>query len=106
MAVLHGCPASAGAGLLAAAGVAGATLVTWRLLGARPSRRTSRVVVAALATLMAGTGLATASGASRAHPTIIAIRRRRPRGEPTRRFALTAGTTTGDVPAVAGCVDR
>ncbi|MBG0566768.1 multicopper oxidase family protein [Actinoplanes aureus] len=91
--VLHGYPVSAGAALLAVAGVAAATTVTWRFLGSRPSRGVSRVAaVVTLAALVAGTGLAAAPGDApgvphtHQHPDVPTV------GEPTKRFTLTAGT--------------
>ncbi|MEV0155465.1 multicopper oxidase family protein [Micromonospora sp. NPDC050686] len=92
--VLHGYPVSAGAGLLAVAGVVTATAVSWRALDARPSRGLSRAaLVVAVAALLTGTGLAVAPGAAPAvhdHD----YREARAVGEPTRRFTLTAGTAT------------
>ncbi|MEV0717437.1 multicopper oxidase family protein, partial [Asanoa sp. NPDC050611] len=91
--LLHGYPASPAAGLLAIAGCAAATAVSWRVLGRRPSRLVARgtVLVAAVA-LVVGTGLATApvSGVPHSHgyPAAPAV------GEPTRRITLTAATTT------------
>ncbi|MGR6319933.1 multicopper oxidase family protein [Micromonospora soli] len=93
--LLHGYPASAGAGLLAVAGVVAATAVTWRALGARPSRTVSRAAVAvAVAALVTGTGLAATPGAAPAVPHVHEYRDARTAGEPTRRFTLTAGTAT------------
>lgn len=101
---LHGYPVSASTVLLAFGAVAGATAVSGRALGRRPARV---VVVAAVGALVAGTGLAAAAvgdAVSVPHgheagvaPTV---------SEPTRRFTLTAGTTTvrvggRDVPAWA-----
>ena len=93
--LLHGYPVSVGAALLAVAGTLGATAVSWRLLGPRPSRPVSRATFAvAAATLVAGTGIAaapdTASGVSHGHEPHAAPAV----GEPTRRFTLTAGTAT------------
>ncbi|WP_305884669.1 multicopper oxidase family protein [Micromonospora sp. RHAY321] len=96
--VLHGYPASAGAGLLAVAGVVTATVVSWRVLGRRPSRTVSRAaVVVAVAALVTGTGLAAAPGAAPAVPHDREYRDARTAGEPTRRFTLTAGTATVNV---------
>ncbi|MET7968414.1 multicopper oxidase family protein [Micromonospora sp. NPDC005305] len=93
--VLHGYPASAGAGLLAVAGVVAATAVSWRFLGAPPSRTVSRVaLVVAVAALLTGTGLAAAPGAAPAVPHDHGPGDARAVGEPTRRFTLTAGTAT------------
>ncbi|MEU3454658.1 multicopper oxidase family protein [Micromonospora sp. NPDC006766] len=93
--VLHGYPASAGVGLLAVAGVVAATAVSWRALGARPSRSVSRAaLVVAVAALLTGTGLAAAPGAA---PAVRHDHRpgdARAVGEPTRRVTLTAGTAT------------
>ena len=98
MTVLHGYPASAGAGLLAVAGVVAATAVSWRVLGARPSRTVSRAaLVVAVAALVTGTGLAAAPGAAPAVPHDHEYRDARTAGEPTRRFTLTAGTATVSV---------
>jgi FtsP/CotA-like multicopper oxidase with cupredoxin domain len=103
--VLHGYPVSAGVVLLALAGVAGATAVSGRLLGPRPSGAMVRVTgVVAVAALVAGVGVAAAPGTSARvrshHQAGVAATV----GEPTRRFTLTAGTTTvrvggRDVPA-------
>ncbi|MET8280395.1 multicopper oxidase family protein [Micromonospora sp. NPDC005174] len=96
--VLHGYPVSASAGLLAVAGVVTATAVSWRLIDARPSRTVSRAAVAvAVAALLAGTGLAVAPGAAPAAPHDHAYPQARIPDEPTRRFTLTAGTTTVSV---------
>ncbi|MEV4655925.1 multicopper oxidase family protein [Micromonospora sp. NPDC049301] len=96
--VLHGYPASAGAGLLAVAGVVTATAVSWRVLGARPSRTVSRAaVVVAVAALVTGTGLAVAPNAAPAVPHDHQAGDARTVGEPTRRFTLTAGTATARV---------
>ncbi|WP_262284054.1 multicopper oxidase family protein [Micromonospora sp. MA102] len=93
--VLHGYPASAGAGLLAVAGVVTATAVSWRFLGAPPSRTVSRVaVVVAVAALLTGTGLAAAPAAAPGVPHDHGPGEARTVGEPTRRFTLTAGTAT------------
>ncbi|MFG2058781.1 multicopper oxidase family protein [Micromonospora sp. NPDC048930] len=93
--VLHGYPASAGAGLLALAGVLAATAVSWRALGARPSGTMSRAAVAvALAALVTGTGLAVSPGAAPAVPHDHRYGDAPDVGEPTRRFTLTAGTAT------------
>ncbi len=92
--VLHGYPASAGTGLLAVAGVVAVTAVSWRALGARPSRTVSRAaLVVAVTALLAGTGLA---AAPRTAPAVHNHEYREVRtvGEPTRRFTLTAGTAT------------
>ncbi|MGK5741235.1 multicopper oxidase family protein [Micromonospora sp. URMC 103] len=97
--VLHGYPASAGAGLLAVAGVLAATAVSWRVLNARPSRTVSRVAVAvAVAALVTGTGLFAAPGAAPAVPHDHEYAEAaRTAAEPTRRFTLTAGTATVSV---------
>jgi FtsP/CotA-like multicopper oxidase with cupredoxin domain len=93
--VLHGYPVSASTGLLAVAGVVTATALSWRLLDARPSRTVSRAAVAvAVAALLAGTGLAVTPGATSAAPHDHAYPQARISDEPTRRFTLTAGTTT------------
>lgn len=93
--VLHGYPASAGAGLLAVAGIVGATAVSWRLLGAPPSPTVSRTALAvAVAALLTGTGLAAAPGAAPGVPHDHGVGDARPAGEPTRRFTLTAATAT------------
>ncbi|MEV4813283.1 multicopper oxidase family protein [Micromonospora avicenniae] len=96
--VLHGYPASAGAGLLAVAGVAAATAVTWRVLGPRPSGTVSRTVLAVgVAALVTGTGLAVAPNPASGVPHDHDYRDTRTVGEPTRRFTLTAGTATVNV---------
>ncbi|MFC3499511.1 multicopper oxidase family protein [Micromonospora krabiensis] len=96
--VLHGYPASPGAGLLAVAGVLAATAVTWRALGARPSRRVSRGAVAvAVAALVAGSGLAVTPDTVPAGAHDHEYREAQFVGEPTRRFTLTAGTATVNV---------
>ncbi|MCO8269204.1 multicopper oxidase family protein [Actinoplanes sp. TRM 88003] len=90
--VLHGYPVSPAAALLAVAGVAAATTVTWRFVHRRPSRPGTVVAVAAL---VAGTGFAVtpATTPEPAHQhTPVA---RTEVGEPTKRFALTAGTIDG-----------
>ncbi|MFG1869318.1 multicopper oxidase family protein [Micromonospora arborensis] len=93
--VLHGYPASAGAGLLAVSGVVAATAVTWRALGARPSRTVSRAtLVVAVAALVTGTGLTAAPDGAPDVPHDHGYRDARTVGEPTRRFTLTAGTAT------------
>jgi FtsP/CotA-like multicopper oxidase with cupredoxin domain len=104
--VLHGYPATVGAGLFAIGFVAVATAMTWRVLGSSPSRAISRVtLVVAAAALLIGSGVASASSAAPAVPhhheySEAAV------GEPTKRFTLTAGTATirvggRDVPAWA-----
>ncbi|MFE9957342.1 multicopper oxidase family protein [Micromonospora sp. NPDC005299] len=96
--VLHGYPASAGVGLLAVAGVVTATAVSWRFLGAPPSRTVSRVaLVVAVAALLTGTGLAAAPDAAPGVPHDHRPGDARAVGEPTRRFTLTAGTATVSV---------
>lgn len=96
--VLHGYPASAGAGLLAVAGVVAATTISWRVLGTRPSRAAYRAaLVLAVGALVAGTGLAAAPGATSGAPHHHEYRDARALGEPTRRFTLTAGTATVNV---------
>ncbi|WP_433359436.1 multicopper oxidase family protein [Actinoplanes sp. CA-142083] len=90
--VLHGYPASVSAGLLAIAGVAGATLVSWRLLGGRRLPRTA--VAATLAALVTGLGLAVAPGAAPAVPHHHAFAAAPAAGEPAERFTLTAATAT------------
>jgi FtsP/CotA-like multicopper oxidase with cupredoxin domain len=91
--VLHGYPASPSAGLLAAAGVAGATLVSGRLLGGR--RLPPTAVVATVTALAAGVGLAVAPGAAPAVPHHHGAFAAAPAtGAPAERFTLTAGTTT------------
>ncbi|MEU6205511.1 multicopper oxidase family protein [Micromonospora musae] len=93
--VLHGYPVSPGVALLAVAGVAAATVVSWRLLGPRPSRTVSRAAVAvAVAALVTGTGLTAAPEASPAGTHEHEYRQAQPVGEPTKRFTLTAGTAT------------
>ncbi|MGK5682984.1 multicopper oxidase family protein [Actinoplanes sp. URMC 104] len=102
--VLHGYPVSAATGLLAVAGVAAATALTWRLLGPRPSPAVARAtVVVAVAALVAGTGLAATAGAAPpvrhdhgpvASPAV---------GKPTKRFILTAAVD-GDTWAFNGQV--
>ncbi|MGC4837698.1 multicopper oxidase family protein [Micromonospora vinacea] len=95
--VLHGYPASAGAGLLAVAGVVAATVVSGRALGARQSRTVSRMALAvAVAALLTGVGLTVAPGAAPAVPHDHAYPATRIADEPTRRFTLTAGTATVD----------
>ncbi|MCX5117167.1 multicopper oxidase family protein [Micromonospora sp. NBC_00362] len=95
--VLHGYPASAGAGLLAVAGVVAATVISARALGARPSRTVSRVaLVVAVAALLTGTGLTVAPGAAPAVPHDHGLAAARIADEPTRRFTLTAATATVD----------
>ncbi|MET7951920.1 multicopper oxidase family protein [Micromonospora sp. NPDC005324] len=95
--ILHGYPASAGAGLLAVAGVVAATVISGRALGARPSRTVSRVaLVVAVAALLTGTGLTVAPGAAPAIPHGHGPPAARIADEPTRRFTLTAGTATVD----------
>ncbi|MET7749789.1 multicopper oxidase family protein [Micromonospora sp. NPDC005367] len=96
--VLHGYPASAGAGLLAVAAVAAATAVTWRVLGPRPSGTVSRTVLAVgVAALVTGTGLAVAPNPASGVPHDHDYRDTRTVGEPTRRVTLTAGTATVNV---------
>ncbi|MEU8015678.1 multicopper oxidase family protein [Micromonospora parva] len=94
--ILHGYPASAGAGLLAVAGVVAATVISGRALGARPSRAVSRVAVAvAVAALVTGTGLTVAPEAAPGVPHDHGFpAAARISAEPTRRFTLTAGTAT------------
>ncbi|MEV6369008.1 multicopper oxidase family protein [Micromonospora musae] len=93
--VLHGYPVSPGVALLAVAGVAAATVVSWRLLGPHPSRAVSRAAVAvAVAALVTGTGLTAAPQASPAGTHDHEYRQAQPVGEPTKRFTLTAGTAT------------
>ncbi|MEU7974584.1 multicopper oxidase family protein [Micromonospora sp. NPDC049089] len=95
--VLHGYPASAGAGLLAVAGVVAATVISARALGARPSRTVSRTaLVVAVAALLTGTGLTVTPGAAPAVPHEHASPAARIADEPTRRFTLTAATATVD----------
>ncbi|MDI6104574.1 multicopper oxidase family protein [Actinoplanes sp. NEAU-A12] len=91
--VLHGYPVSAGAALLAVAGVAAATAVTWRFLGARPSRTVARAaVVVSLAALVTGTGLAVTTGAAPGVPHAHGHRDEPTVGAPTKRFTLTAAS--------------
>ncbi|MEU8183584.1 multicopper oxidase family protein [Micromonospora sp. NPDC049047] len=93
--VLHGYPASAGAGLLAVAGTVTATAVSWRAVGARPSRAMSRAaLVVAVGALVTGTGLTVVPAAAPAVPHDHGYRDARTADEPTRRFTLTAGTAT------------
>ncbi|MFI6242258.1 multicopper oxidase family protein [Micromonospora sp. NPDC050795] len=95
--VLHGYPASAGAGLLAVAGVVAATVISARALGARPSRTVSRVaLVVAVAALLTGTGLTVTPGAAPAVPHEHGSPAARIADEPTRRFTLTAAAATVD----------
>ncbi|MEU8393314.1 multicopper oxidase family protein, partial [Micromonospora sp. NPDC048843] len=95
--ILHGYPASAGAGLLAVAGVVTATVISARALGARPSRTASRVaLVVAVAALLSGTGLTVVPGTAPAVPHEHAHPAARIADEPTRRFTLTAATATVD----------
>ncbi|MEU5671511.1 multicopper oxidase family protein [Micromonospora sp. NPDC047753] len=95
--VLHGYPASAGAGLLAVAGVVTATVISARALGARPSRTASRAaLVVAVAALLTGTGLTVTPGAAPAVPHEHGSPATRIADEPTRRFTLTAATATVD----------
>jgi FtsP/CotA-like multicopper oxidase with cupredoxin domain len=92
--VLHGYPASAGAGLLTVAGATAATAVSWRVLGPRPTRTMSRAtLVVTVAALLTGTGLAVAPGAAPGVPHPHEDREAPAVGEPTERFTLTAGTT-------------
>ncbi|RAO00922.1 multicopper oxidase family protein [Micromonospora noduli] len=96
--ILHGYPASAGAGLLAVAGVVAATVISGRALGAHLPRTVSRVaLVVAVAALLTGTGLTVAPGAAPAVPHDHGSPAARIADEPTRRFTLTAGTATVDV---------
>ncbi|MGN9810019.1 multicopper oxidase family protein [Micromonospora sp. BQ11] len=96
--VLHGYPASAGVGLLALAGVLAATMVTWRVLGAQPSRTVSRAALAvAVAALVTGTGLTVPRDVAPDVPHAHGHRDGPPAGEPTKRFTLTAGTATVNV---------
>lgn len=91
--VLDGYPASAGAGLLAVAGVVAATAVTWRAFAPRPSRTMPRAaLVVAVAALMAGAGLVAAPASAPGAPHEHTYSDGQIEGEPTRRFALTAGT--------------
>ncbi|MFG1918269.1 multicopper oxidase family protein [Micromonospora sp. NPDC048898] len=93
--VLHGYPASVGAGLLAVAGAVTATAVSWRALGVRPSRLLSRVaLVVAVGALVTGVGLTVGRDATPAVPHDHGFRDARTSDEPTRRFTLTAGTAT------------
>ncbi|MBQ1018605.1 multicopper oxidase domain-containing protein [Micromonospora sp. D93] len=95
--ILHGYPASAGAGLLAVAGIVTATVISARALGARPSRTASRVALGvAVGALVTGTGLTVAPGAAPAVPHDHGSPATRIADEPTRRFTLTAGTATVD----------
>ncbi|MET8260444.1 multicopper oxidase family protein [Micromonospora sp. NPDC005553] len=95
--VLHGYPASAGAGLLAVAGVVAATVISARALGARPSRTVSRAaLVVAVAALLTGTGLTVTPGTAPAVPHEHVSPTARIADEPTRRFTLTAATATVD----------
>ncbi|WP_327031565.1 multicopper oxidase family protein [Micromonospora ureilytica] len=95
--ILHGYPASAGAGLLAVAGIVTATVISGRALGARPSRTASRVALGvAVGALVTGTGLTVAPGAAPAVPHDHGFPVARIADEPTRRFTLTAGTATVD----------
>lgn len=95
--VLHGYPASAGAGLLAVAGVVAATVFSGRALGAHLPRTVSRVaLVVAVAALLTGTGLTVAPGAAPAVPHDHGFPAARIADEPTRRFTLTAATATVD----------
>ncbi|MFG1840509.1 multicopper oxidase family protein [Micromonospora sp. NPDC049175] len=95
--VLHGYPASVGAGLLAVAGTVTATAVSWRALGARPSRAISRVaLVVAVGALVTGVGLTVVPAAPVVHHG-HGYREARTTDEPTRRFTLTAGTATVSV---------
>src|SRR4030095_15513827 len=93
--VLHGYPTSAGAGLLAVAGVVAATAVSWRVLGQRPFPPVSRAaLVVVVAALVAGIGLAAPPGAAPGVPHDHEYRDARTVGEPIRRVTLTAGTRT------------
>lgn len=93
--VLHGYPASAGAGLLAVAAVLGATALSWRLLDARPSPTVSRAALAAAAAaLVTGVGLVAVPAGAPAVPHVLAARGTAAVGEPTSRVTLTAGTAT------------
>ncbi|RAO13547.1 multicopper oxidase family protein [Micromonospora noduli] len=95
--ILHGYPASAGAGLLAVAGVVAATVISGRALGAHLPRAVSRVaLVVAVAALLTGTGLTVAPGAAPAVQHDHGSPAARIADEPTRRFTLTAGTATVD----------
>jgi FtsP/CotA-like multicopper oxidase with cupredoxin domain len=96
--VLHGYPATWSAGLLAVAGVVAASLISWRILGPRPSRAVFRAaLLVAVAALVAGTGLAAAPGAASGVQHHQHEGAPRTVGEPTRRFTLTAATTTVSV---------
>ncbi|MEU8328787.1 multicopper oxidase family protein [Micromonospora sp. NPDC048839] len=96
--VLHGYPASVGAGLLTVAGVVTATAVSWRALGVRPPRVLSRVaLVVAVGAVVTGTGLTVVPNATPVVPHDHAYRDERTTDEPTRRFTLTAGTATVSV---------
>ncbi|MEU4556666.1 multicopper oxidase family protein [Micromonospora violae] len=93
--VLHGYPASAGAGLLAISGVVAATVVSGRALGAHPSRLVSRgAVVVTVAALVTGTGLTVGPGAAPAVPHDHGYPAVGIADEPDRRYTLTAGTAT------------
>ncbi|MET8152748.1 multicopper oxidase family protein [Actinoplanes sp. NPDC049668] len=92
--VLHGYPVSAGAGLLAVAGVVAATTISRHALGPRPPRA---ALVLAAGALVAGAGLAAAPGTTSGAPHHHEYRDARPLGEPTRRFVLTAATATVNV---------
>ncbi|MEU7591357.1 multicopper oxidase family protein [Micromonospora sp. NPDC049230] len=93
--VLHGYPASVGAGLLAVAGTVTATAVSWRALGVRPSRGLSRVaLVVAVGALVTGVGLTVGPDATPAVPHDHGFPDARTSDAPTRRFTLTAGTAT------------
>ncbi|GAA2629176.1 multicopper oxidase family protein [Paractinoplanes durhamensis] len=104
--VLHGYPASAGAGLLAVAAVAAGTAVTWRLVGPRPSPGVSRAILAVAAVaVVAGVGLSAAPGAPSGLPHQHEYAAAVDVGAPTKRFTLTAGTVAGkDVWAFNGQV--
>jgi FtsP/CotA-like multicopper oxidase with cupredoxin domain len=96
--VMHGYPPTPGAGLLAIAGVAGATAVSWRVLGPRPSRAVSRAaIVVAVAALVGGVGLIAAPSAPPGVPHNHEYVEARTVGEPTKRFTLTAATATVSV---------
>jgi len=96
--VLHGYPVSPGAGLLAVAGVAAATAISWRVADRRPSRPVFRAAVAvAVAALVAGTGIAATPGAAPGVPHDHRQLAAPAVGEPTKRFTLTAGTTKVNV---------
>ncbi|MBB4692152.1 FtsP/CotA-like multicopper oxidase with cupredoxin domain [Actinoplanes abujensis] len=95
--VLHGYPVSAGVALFAVSGIAAATAVTWRVLGARSSPRASRTAGAvAVAALVAGTGLAASAGATPVSPHRHVPVAGPAVGEPTKRFTFEAGRTTVD----------